>query len=156
MNRERKTEARSGNATLNEPVSTTRLDMEVKTKHLEFIQATINRMAQNSFLLKGWAITLVGALLALTFKEIDKRYLLISVAVLVLFWALDAYYLSRERGFIRLYDDVRTSAGATTDFAMDVTEFIGNRSWPLCTFSRTLLVFYGGLLSLHLLIGRLL
>ncbi len=34
--------------------------MEQKIKHLEFIQAAINRMAGNSFLLKGWTVTLSG------------------------------------------------------------------------------------------------
>ncbi len=35
-------------------------------KHLEFLQAVITRMAGNSFLIKGWSVTLVAALLALT------------------------------------------------------------------------------------------
>ena len=83
--------------------------MENKRKHLEFIQATINRMAGNSFLLKGWAVTLVGALFALTFKEVDPLYLLISLIVLALFWRLDSYYLSRERLFIKLYERVSAS-----------------------------------------------
>jgi len=77
--------------------------MDAKIKHLEFIQAAINRMAGNSFLLKGWAVTLTGGLLALTFRQIDRRYLFISFAVLLLFWSLDGYFLSRERRFISLY-----------------------------------------------------
>jgi hypothetical protein len=32
-----------------------------KIKHLEMIQAVISRLANNSFLLKGWSITLVSA-----------------------------------------------------------------------------------------------
>jgi hypothetical protein len=36
-----------------------------KEKHLELIQAVISRMAGNSFLLKGWSVTLAAALLAL-------------------------------------------------------------------------------------------
>ena len=39
--------------------------MEVKLKHLEMIQAVITRMAKNSFLLKGWSITLTAAIFAL-------------------------------------------------------------------------------------------
>ena len=31
--------------------------MDNKIKHLEMIEAIIERMANNSFLLKGWAIT---------------------------------------------------------------------------------------------------
>ncbi len=36
---------------------------EAIAKHLEFVQAVINRLAGNSFLLKGWSITLVSGLL---------------------------------------------------------------------------------------------
>ncbi len=81
--------------------------MDAKTKHLEFVQASINRMASYSFLFKGWAVTLVGALLALGFKETSFVYVIISATVLYSFWLLDGYYLSRERLLIRLYDHVR-------------------------------------------------
>jgi len=49
-----------------------------KIKHLEFIQTIINRMAANSFLIKGWAITLVAALFALSSKDTNKNYIIIS------------------------------------------------------------------------------
>lgn len=38
--------------------------MEEKMRHLEMIQNVISRMASNSFLLKGWTVTLVVGLLA--------------------------------------------------------------------------------------------
>ena len=34
---------------------------EVVVKHLELIQAVITRLANNSFLMKGWALTVTGA-----------------------------------------------------------------------------------------------
>lgn len=34
-----------------------------KVSHLEMIQGVINRMAGNSFALKGWAVTLVAGIL---------------------------------------------------------------------------------------------
>ena len=34
--------------------------MENKRAHLEMIQAVITRMAGNSFLIKGWSVTLVA------------------------------------------------------------------------------------------------
>ena len=40
-----------------------------KLKHLEFIQAAINRMAGNLFMLKGWSVTLIAALFALAAKD---------------------------------------------------------------------------------------
>ena len=125
--------------------------MEAKIKHLEFIQATINRMAGNSFLLKGWAVTLVGALFALTFKEVDPLYLLISLIVLALFWRLDSYYLSRERLFIKLYERVSTSKG-DTDFSMDTKPFEKDITVGGCAFSETMRLFYGGLAVAHLII----
>jgi hypothetical protein len=126
--------------------------MEAKIKHLEFIQASVNRMAGNSFLLKGWAVTLTGGLLALTFKEVDRRYLGVSALVLVLFWALDGYYLSRERRFIYLYDLVRIKAEKEIDFSMHTHALDKGCRWANCTFSSTLLLFYGGLGIVHLLI----
>jgi len=125
--------------------------MEAKIKHLEFIQATINRMAGNSFLLKGWAVTLVGALFALTFKEVDPLYLLISLIVLALFWRLDSYYLSRERLFIKLYERVSASKG-DTDFSMDTKPFEKDITVGGCAFSETMRLFYGGLAVAHLII----
>ena len=126
--------------------------MEEKVRHLEFIQSAINRMANNSFLLKGWAVTLTGGLLALTFKEINRRYLSISLGALILFWLLDGYYLSRERRFIALYDTVRRKHGETTDFSMDITSLGSRWGWLSCSFSKTLSLFYGGLFAVHLVV----
>ena len=36
--------------------------MDRKMKHLEMIQGVISRMANNSFMLKGWAVTLVAGI----------------------------------------------------------------------------------------------
>lgn len=125
--------------------------METKIKHLEFIQATINRMAHNSFLLKGWSVTVVGGLLAFSLKELNCFYILISTGVLFFFWLLDSYYLSQERQFIKLYNHVRRKT-EETDFSMDTKEFRETRDWFRCAFSKTLSLFYGGLLVVHLLI----
>jgi hypothetical protein len=43
--------------------------MESKLKHLELVQGVINRMAGNSFILKGWSVTLTSALFALAAKD---------------------------------------------------------------------------------------
>ena len=124
----------------------------MKLKHLEFIQAAINRMANNSFLLKGWVVTLTGGLLALTFKEVDPRYLYISLAVLGLFWLLDSYYLARERSFVQLYNHVRKEPEEAVDFSMDTNAFGSRLCWLAAAFSKTMLLFYGGLLTVHLVI----
>lgn len=126
--------------------------MEAKTKHLEFIQATINRMANNSFLLKGWAITVVGGLLAFGFKELDCRYIFISLSVLFFFWILDGYYLHQEKLFRELYERTAKKKEGEIDFSMKTGKCENGESWFDCSFSTTLLVFYGGLLAVHLII----
>ncbi len=78
--------------------------MEQKIKHLEFIQQIIGRMGNNSFLLKGWSITLVLAVLALSEKAICNSYLYLAVFV---FFLLDTYFLFQEKNFIDLYNGVR-------------------------------------------------
>jgi len=126
--------------------------MESKTKHLEFIQTTINRMANNSFILKGWAITVVGGLLAFGFKDLDCRYISISLMVLLFFWILDGYYLYQEKLFRELYDHTRSKKDGEIDFSMKTEPFEDKVSWSDCSFSTTLAVFYGGLLVVHLII----
>jgi hypothetical protein len=131
-------------------------DMEAKLKHLEFIQGTINRMSNNSFLLKGWAVAIVGGLLALTFREMDGNYIGVAFAVVFFFWLLDSYYLSHERSFIRLYNHVRKLEATVTDFSMDPKPFRVAGGWWRCAFSTTILLFYGGLVAAGLLITNFL
>ena len=87
-----------------------------RIKHLEMIQAVIGRLGNDSFLVKGWAITVAGAFFGFAVNS-DQAYLaLVSVVPTVFFWNLDAYYLWAERLFRILYDDVRTSATVTPFF----------------------------------------
>jgi len=126
--------------------------MENKRKHLEFIQTTINRVANNSFLLKGWAITVVGGLLAFGFKDLDCRYIFISLAVLFFFWILDGYYLHQEKLFRELYERTSKKKESEIDFSMKTEKCEKGEGWFDCSFSTTLLVFYGGLLVVHIII----
>ncbi len=75
-------------------------------KHLEFIQGIINRHNSNSFMLKGWAITIAAALYALAGTVDEPRIVLITLAPIILFWGLDAFYLANERCFVDLYNAV--------------------------------------------------
>ena len=123
--------------------------MENKQKHLEFIQSTVGRMASNLFLLKGWTITLIAALFALAAKDSDKVYFLIAYLPALMFWALDGYFLSQERRFRALYDRVRKLQESEIDFSMDASSFAGEtrNTWLGAMFSRTLLIYYGALIT---------
>ena len=109
-------------------------------------------MANNSFLLKGWAITVVGGLLAFGFKDLDSRYIFISLAVLFLFWILDGYYLHQEKRFRELYEQTAKKKESEVDFLMKTEKCEKDEDWFDCTLSPTLRVFYGGLLLVHIII----
>ena len=118
--------------------------MENKRAHLEMIQAVINRMSVNSFLLKGWSVVLVSALFALAAGDSEALFVCLAYFPAVAFWILDGYFLSQERLFRRLYDRVRTMPEEDVDFSMDTsvarTDDCG--WWPVI-FSKTLLIFHG-------------
>jgi len=90
---------------------------EHKIKHLEFIQGVIERTVKNSFLLKGWCLTVLFALMTLSTSEpeVSKR---LFYAVVVSFYFLDTYFLYQEERFIDLYNYVRKKSG--TDFSLKV------------------------------------
>jgi len=79
---------------------------EEKRQHLEFIQNVITRMNTNSFQLKGLAITIVSALMAIYASNHKLIFILIGIPPTILFWFLDSYYLLQERKFRGLYNDV--------------------------------------------------
>ena len=97
--------------------------MENKINHLQMIQGVINRMASNSFALKGWAVTLVAGIFALASRDSDKLYFLVSYIPCVVFWGLDSYYLLQERLYRALYNDVRNKEQGSIDFSMDASGF---------------------------------
>ena len=118
--------------------------MENKRKHLEFIQGVINRMARNSFLLKGWTITLVAALFAFFLKGGSQCYVFVAFFPVAVFWILDGYFLSQERLFRALYDHVRKLNETEIDFSMNTNEYRKDKrnGWVCSMFSSTLLLFY--------------
>jgi hypothetical protein len=123
---------------------------EAKAKHLEMIQVVVGRMASNLFYLKGWATTLVAALFALAAKDSNVKLVVISYFPVLIFWALDGYFLSQERLFRALYDDVRAKANADIDFSMDTSQFrySPKNTWAMSTLSPTLTLFYGPIIML--------
>ena len=121
--------------------------MDRKIKHLEFIQGVINRLASDSFRMKGWCVVLVAALFVLLAREGPIEFIAVALVPVIAFWGLDGYFLWQERLYRALYDHVRALEEDELDFSMNVSPFKTGRprTWPSATFSRTLLVFYGAL-----------
>lgn len=118
--------------------------MEEKIRHLEMIQGVINRMAKNSFLLKGWSVILVSALFALAAKDSNTHFVLLAYFPALAFWILDGYFLQQERLFRKLYDKVRATKNEDIDFSMD-TSIVKKEvaCWFCVCFSKTLRIFHG-------------
>lgn len=125
-----------------------------KHKHLEFVQAAVNRMSGNLFLLKGWSITLIAALFALAAKDANRFYVLIAYFPLFIFWSLDGYFLSQERKFRALYDHVRKLKESEIDFSMDTRPFGADpgNDWLTSMSSKTLVIYYAGLAAIMLVL----
>ncbi|MHC1773844.1 MAG: hypothetical protein AB9834_00385 [Lentimicrobium sp.] len=118
--------------------------MEQKLKHLEFIQNVITRMNSNSFLIKGWTITLVSALFALAANDSNMNFVLVSYIVIPIFWILDGFFIAIERRYRDLYDEVSEISEDNINFKMDASKFkSGNNTWLSGVFSKTLIPFYG-------------
>lgn len=80
-------------------------------KELDLIQGVISRMANNSFLIKGWTMTLMSALIAFGKESILSNpngafYLVIMLGIVFPFWWLDSYYLKQEKLFRKIYEKV--------------------------------------------------
>lgn len=119
-------------------------NMEKKLKHLEFIQNVITRMNSNSFLIKGWTITLVSALFALAAKDANVNYVLVSYIAIPVFWVLDGFYISQERQYRDLYKEIAAKSETEINFSMDASDYCkGDRTWLAGIFSKTLIPFYG-------------
>ncbi len=119
-----------------------------KHKHLDFIQIVITRMAVNSFLIKGWVVTLTAAIFALSAKDANTKYILFAYFPIFIFWILDGYYLYQERLYRSMYNVVRKLDEKKIDFCLDATKYKDGKknNWPSSIWSTTFLIFYVSLI----------
>jgi len=115
-------------------------------KEIELIEACISRMAHNSFLLKGWVLSLFAILLTVSIKlEYGCKIGLVIAFTVVCFWYLDAFFLRVERKYRKLYDWVitnRLQGNMENVYSLDTKRFEASTSIAAAMFSRTLLAFY--------------
>lgn len=123
---------------------------EILHKEIDLIQSLISRMAQNSFLLKGWMISIIVAVLALTKETIltdnITYFSLILCLPLFVFWYLDAFFLHKEKCYRKLYNWVIENRINSTEFkySLNYKRFEDKvDSIFKIMFSKTLFPFYG-------------
>ena len=78
---------------------------ESRIRYLEAIQRVIDRLSNTSFILKGWAVSLVAGLMALAASGTNHGYVLVAYIPTVVFWLLDAYFLMMERQYRKLFEE---------------------------------------------------
>lgn len=122
----------------------------MKKDYLDMIQRVIDRMGNNSFLLKGWAILVIIAIFTLVGEHSENNIdcILVTNVPLIVFWFLDTYYLQLERKYRFLYDYVRLKKDKLIDFDMNPNKvkLTISESKKVCYFncllSKTEVLFY--------------
>lgn len=112
---------------------------------MEFVQAVVTRLANNSFLMKGWALTLSSAILGFAVTQGHSLLALMAVIPAAAFWLLDTYYLRQERAFRQMYADV--AAKRVTNFVINPREYAKQQKWCQVAVSISLVVFYGAIIA---------
>lgn len=135
------------------------MEKDILHKEIDLIQSVINRMANNSFLLKGWLISLIAVLLALSKDSILscdlKMIFLIFCFPIIIFWYLDAFFLHREKCYRELYNWVIRNRLISNEnlYSLDFSPHQNKvKSVFRIMFSQTLFPFYGLAVLLLLII----
>jgi hypothetical protein len=110
-----------------------------KAEHLSFIQNVIARMAQNSFTVKGWSITVVGILLGFATERANQAIAALAIWALLAFAWLDAYYLALERAFRKLYG----TAAIGPDDNWDMTPTLAPAEYFKALARPVIFIFHG-------------
>ena len=117
--------------------------MSNKVDHLNMIQSVISRMANNSLQAKCWCLAIVGAAVVLSKSAIIVACLL----PVVLFCYLDVRYLSLEKSYRNLYNEVRGKSEDEIDFSMEtkkVSEWKTFTSWSIWLFYVSMIILLVG------------
>lgn len=117
---------------------------EEKVYYLQMVQEVIGRMSTISSVIKGFAITLIVAVITILngdfFDEGLKWIFLLPILSLLI---LDVYYFSTEKKYRLLYDEIRQDK-QPVDFSMKLTQEIDKNKaifWQ-CLISKCTLIFY--------------
>jgi hypothetical protein len=114
------------------------------------IQNITNRMAANSFIIKGWTVAVFGIILLLS----GTRHLaLVAVFALLVFWYLDAYFQRQKKMYRALYKEIVENKLNIGDefFNIETVRYEAGTEVPRPSklmLSKTLLIFYGSILTL--------
>lgn len=117
-------------------------------KEIDLIQNCINRMAQNSFMLKGWALTIFAGVTAFTKGENFSNLVTLvctTIVPFVCFWILDTFFLQTEKKYRKMYEDMLTKRKENnTEGQYELNpKKVKVDCFLKVMFSITLVIFYG-------------
>ena len=115
--------------------------------HLNMIQGIIGRMSRFSANAKNFCITICAAIIAVAFQQQTSVLNWVAVGIVVIFFLMDAYYLSLERRYRDFYEEV-----AARDVAANADMSLKTNPLSLADFSNALvsisvLPFYAVLMA---------
>src|SRR5919112_427942 len=93
--------------------------------HLQMIQNVVTRLASQSTTVKGWCVTITGALLGFGATSATPIVAAIANYVICAFAVLDAYYLALERAYRTLYH--RAASGQADTWTLDIIRPAGGQ-----------------------------
>ena len=118
---------------------------EKTIQYLQMIQSVIERMSTTSAIFKGFCATIVAGVFAVSFTEINKWTLILTIIPVSCFLMLDIYYLRLEKRFRALYNSVREGK---KEVDLDLTPQpiktlrIGDAGLWSCFMSPSIYLFY--------------
>jgi len=121
----------------------------VLAKETDIIQGIIKRLGTDSFLIKGWTVSLIVA--TLIFQG-EKFQVLVAFIPLFSFWFLDSYYQQQIKLYKKLYKWNVTNRMNTDECILDIN--VNDRfkksvpSRVSLMFSDKLIWFYGAMVIL--------
>jgi hypothetical protein len=117
-----------------------------QSEHLQMIQTIIERMGRNSFLLKGWTVGLVAALIGLSAEKSNADFAIIAASVSLVFGLLDAYYLAVERRYRALYERVIDPDERVPDWSLNAGK-VGLGDLRRAVISPTVFPLHGSVIA---------
>lgn len=115
-------------------------------QHMQMVQDVIARMANNSFQYKAWSVATVTALAAVFASTKNAEFFLLCLPATLLFWWLDAFHLTVETRYRRLYETIRNELAEPFDMRPNMGKH-PTWEWLMKMVTKTLFPFYGLLLT---------
>ncbi len=101
-----------------------RKNQDVLVKEIDLIQSCINRMAQNSFFIKGWTVSLISVLIALLPEKVDVNIVcILGIVITLCFWYLDGFFLKTEKLFRMKYNWVIQNRAINDKYFYDLNPY---------------------------------